>query len=1073
MNAKTQQIFSVVLLSYNQNLYWFDAIDSILHQDYPAIQFIMCDDGSNNFNEQLIENYIEKNKRNNLIDYSIISNSQNLGTAANCDVSLDYINGEFVLFLDGDDALAENNVLSRIYDCFCNLPASEKVVTGNVMVCDNNLKNGSRLYSSDFFIQKNNQDVEQQFKEIFLDFWPVPSATAFRNDIFEHAGKFKVEENRLCQDGYFYINLMQRGYKFNCIDYVIAKHRAGGVCDSTMELSPSAIEVKKEFLKIAEKLIFTSKDSFTTTEFEKIILRYYENFISYLQTGNDYRISEPTYSIVSNWASQNNIWWDYDKSDIVYPSLNRHWHGNGSVSRNISTKKTDCCGCGACADICPQKAIIMEEDEQGFLYPFILDNLCISCRKCDDVCPLLKKDSPDFIEPTKYIWAKSKNETIRQQSRSGGFFAELANYIIEFYDGIVYGSVFDENHNIIHKRITRSDEIHLMQGSKYTQSVIGQNYSLVERDLKNGKKVLFSGTPCQVHGLLLFLAKRNVETNNLFTIDIVCHGVSSPAIYREYLQEIQNKYNGKILNVNFRDKYMGWRNYVESFVIDTHKTCHKYYFNYFSHLFFSNNILRPSCYDCHYCTYNRCSDITIADAWGIEKQFAIFDDDKGLNMIMLRTSKAFNLWEHLKGCFLYKDSQKHYSLQPNLIAPSSKGDNYSRFWREYNTNGIRGIMGNIEEINSKRIHNIGIITFHRAHNFGAMLQAWALKQILVHRGYNVNIIDYRCQSIEHSYERIPWQIIKPLNIRIKESGFFSGLRLYKNDVLSHKKLLEIWNERRTNFNIFLSKQLGVRGIGFKSFDKSSSHYDAVICGSDQIWATNDPIYYGSIYNVKKLIAYAASSGKSTIDDSFKNEAKNLLSRFSAISVRESGLKEYIEKEFNGGGIQITLDPTLLLNKEDYIPLMPKNKRVDYEYVYCYAVLENSEMISFAKKIADKYNIKLVVERAWILQEEDYIQVANSGPSEFLNWINNSSFVVTNSFHGTVFSLLFHKSFFSFYENGKNVRIDDLLESLDLKQRHSESINKEITEINNWDDIDMRIGDLRADSIKFIQYSLYN
>lgn len=195
----------------------------------------------------------------------------------------------------------------------------------------------------------------------------------------------------------------------------------------------------------------------------------------------------------------------------------------------IITNKELCCGCGACYNSCPNKAIQMVEDQEGFLYPEINKTKCINCSICEKVCPIKNIKIEEDTELIK-LAAWSKNKEIRKSSSSGGIFYTIANYIIE-NSGVVCAAGFDENMNVVHKIISEKKQIKELQGSKYVQSDIGQCNREVKKLLEEGKKVLFVGTPCQVSGLLTMLGKKY---NNLYLCDFICHGVPSPKVYKKY-----------------------------------------------------------------------------------------------------------------------------------------------------------------------------------------------------------------------------------------------------------------------------------------------------------------------------------------------------------------------------------------------------------------------------------------------------------------------------------------------------------------------------------------------------------
>lgn len=303
------------------------------------------------------------------------------------------------------------------------------------------------------------------------------------------------------------------------------------------------------------------------------------------------------------------------------------------------SSKYDCCGCEACAQRCPHNAIEMQRDKEGFLYPQISRKKCIDCGLCEQVCPIINQR--ESTTPIATYAAKNKEDKIRLSSSSGGIFTLLANKIIE-NNGVVFGAKFNEKWEVVHGYAKTADELANFRGSKYVQSHIGDNFKIAEQFLKSGRKVLFSGTPCQIAGLKLFL-RRNYP--NLTCIDIICYGIPSPMVWGKYINQHGSS---NISAVSFRDKSNGWKNY--ELAIDgtwgnivRENTGQNIYMK----LFLQNLILRPSCAQCPAKGEKRNSDITIADYWGIQHVHPEFDDDKGCNLVIINSEKGQSLFNSI------------------------------------------------------------------------------------------------------------------------------------------------------------------------------------------------------------------------------------------------------------------------------------------------------------------------------------------------------------------------------------------------------------------------------------------
>lgn len=336
-------------------------------------------------------------------------------------------------------------------------------------------------------------------------------------------------------------------------------------------------------------------------------------------------------------------------------------------------EKSDCCGCLACVSACPQKCIQIKEDNEGFLYPEVDKSQCINCSLCQRSCPILNQLEKRY--PLNVYAAKNKDEQIRQLSSSGGIFTLLAERIID-EGGVVFGARFNSNWDVIHDYTETKEGLTAFRGSKYVQSYMGDCYQKAKSFLQQGRKVMYTGTPCQIAGLKNYLRK---DYDSLLTVDVVCHGVPSPKIWRMYLDEIARKVGKntvlshpisekpEIKSIDFRSKSTGWKKY--SFALTLSKATADgekntvllssiFTENPYMNVFLSNLSLRPSCYACPAKSGKSGSDITLADFWGIEDVLPEFDDDKGASIVMVLTPKGYNIFNNLscnKSAVTYSD----------------------------------------------------------------------------------------------------------------------------------------------------------------------------------------------------------------------------------------------------------------------------------------------------------------------------------------------------------------------------------------------------------------------------------
>lgn len=344
----------------------------------------------------------------------------------------------------------------------------------------------------------------------------------------------------------------------------------------------------------------------------------------------------------------------------------------------------ECTGCNACAHICSQNCISMVADKHGFLYPQIDTDTCINCCICEMTCPVSNKITAEITNDIISYAAKTTDENTRTLSSSGGIFSVIAEKVFE-NNGTVYGAAFDENFVVKHIGVSSVDELDLLRRSKYVQSDLNNSFISVKQNLTNGKTVLFTGTPCQIEGLLAYLKK---PYENLITMDFVCHGVPAPKVWEHYKKHLENKYKSNITNVNFRDKSSGWKNFSVRIEFENGN----YYCNTFGNdpymkAFLANFDLRDSCYTCKFKSTTHKSDITVADFWGIDKISPEHFDDKGLSLLLINTEKGTSLLNDLKTKIdiVKTDIEKSFPYNPCIIKPALKHNFRQYFLNNYNT----------------------------------------------------------------------------------------------------------------------------------------------------------------------------------------------------------------------------------------------------------------------------------------------------------------------------------------------------------------------------------------------------
>ena len=339
------------------------------------------------------------------------------------------------------------------------------------------------------------------------------------------------------------------------------------------------------------------------------------------------------------------------------------------------TDKKDCCGCGACSQKCPMHSISLSEDSEGFLYPKVDEETCIDCGLCEKICPILNPS--DKREPQLAVAAINNDEYVRMKSSSGGIFSILAEEIIK-EGGVVFGARFDKDWQVVIDYTETAKGIESFRGSKYVQARTGTSFKQCEFFLKEGRKVLFSGTPCQIAALNKYLHR---EYDNLLSIEVACHGVPSPLVWRDYLKIISN---GEIVkSISFRDKTSGYRTYSTNYIIGR-RVVRKYYKHDKYMLGFIHNLfLRPSCFKCPAKEGRSLSDLLIGDFWSTCNSI---DDKKGLNLVLVYSVKGEKYLKKTNAKFTVVDYDSATKDNPCIIQSTKENSKADAFWEMYYNN---------------------------------------------------------------------------------------------------------------------------------------------------------------------------------------------------------------------------------------------------------------------------------------------------------------------------------------------------------------------------------------------------
>ena len=660
-----------------------------------------------------------------------------------------------------------------------------------------------------------------------------------------------------------------------------------------------------------------------------------------------------------------------------------------------------CTGCGACQNICERNAIILKRDDNGFLRPFFNEN-CIQCGKCVKCCPSINsenviKNSSDV----KKTYACIGDDELRKKSSSGGAFSIIAKKILS-QNGIVFGATWDTDFSVKHIYIDNNEDLPLLRKSKYLQSNTSDTFRKVKEFLESKRKVLYVGTPCQIAGLKQFLGNESKD-ENLFTIDLLCKHVVSQKAFTKFLDDNYGK--GNVTSFSFRDKTKG--DTCDLLQIQTKNGAieHKDITNCsFSQAFENSLFLNNTCNHCLYRTTTRTGDITLGDFWGIEWFDKSLRDGKGTSAVLINTDKGEKLFNEIK-----KDFNIVKEAPLNIIKTTQF--NYKKHECTDLFNSLLE-KETFDEAVMKSInphYDILLLSIYSNRNYGGALTYYALYSKLIDFGYTVALADRPNESI--------W---KPT----------ANIGVFRENPYPEYVLMP-----QTNYR--------------EEMRKYAEMCDTILVGSDQFFyfpllhSCSDIFLLDWVSSNKKKIAYAASWGRTEINGQ-ENEKQWLsvfLNQFNAISIREKGTIPAIKKQF-GLDLDFVLDPVFLCDNDIYLKLAEKSiKKIDEPYIFSYMVDPDENKADLLKNISNKTNIKTIavagaefsdeeINKLWSLPTE-----SDTSLEDWIKFIINSEYVITDSFHGICLCIIFKKQFVALCNEYRGAeRFNSILNELDLTER---------------------------------------
>lgn len=666
--------------------------------------------------------------------------------------------------------------------------------------------------------------------------------------------------------------------------------------------------------------------------------------------------------------------------------------------KNVSRDK--CTGCGACSNICPTDAVLMVVDEEGFLMPVIEKNKCISCGLCKKICPAFSGEL-NQKDPVS-CYALMAEDDLREKSSSGGAFSVLAEKVLE-EGGVVAGAVWTNEYNAEQKIIKNKEEIPLLRGSKYVQSDSKKTFKETKEWLNKGVKVLYTGMPCQINGLLCYLQK---DYDNLITVDLLCRGNASNELFKKFAKD--NYGDQHIKRINFKEKKpLGWGATTAYEFGDgtTEKT--NIHNSIWMCAFLANFMDRKSCYSCEFASTKRVGDISIGDFWGIQNYKKELNDNKGTSIVVTNTEKGDKLVKGIGDrCKVLEQVPVEMGV-PYNSALSNHVRLSSARERFFNNIKKLPLPAAVDRTMYGKKYDVGIVGWWYNLNYGGTITYYALNKVIQKMGYSV------------------------LMIRRGSSG-----PTMPND----NTIPMIFSKKYYNISrLYTHRDMHWLNYSCKAF----------VSGSDQLWnpyleAYAGPEYFLSFVNEHNVkVSYASSFGNiEGVSEDFRKKYQPLLDRFSGISVREDYAVDICEKDFEIQAKHVC-DPVFLCDKLDFIELSKESKQEYPEKFLVNFLLDpNAEKVEGYKYVQEKIGLKECTNLTDLQNVEERVKnfqgekvFANIGIEDFLKAYVNAEFVVTDSFHGTCLAIIFNKPFISIAnkERGEK-RFKSLLKWLGLEHR---------------------------------------
>ncbi len=674
-----------------------------------------------------------------------------------------------------------------------------------------------------------------------------------------------------------------------------------------------------------------------------------------------------------------------------YPRVRTNKMQDGDPETVAGLPEDVCTGCSACMNICPENAISMKENRDGFIMPFVDSERCKKCGKCIDICPALNTAVRNV--PTPEIYSAMAQNDVRRQSSAGGMFSVLAEGFIE-KGGYVCGAVLDSGDmEIRHKIADNTNDIIPMRKAKYAQSNIGMLYRDIKKLLDDEKNVMFTGTPCQVAGLYAFLEK---DYDNLYTVDVVCNGVPSQKLLKTYVEEISllpsvstddeppkpvhvffrnKKRPGIASNHSIRIQFDNGREYEGTLRDD----------DPFEHAYHDRLALRKSCSDCAFCEFPRQGDLSIGDFWDISEIEPGMSDRLGTSLVFVNNPKGRQLYDSIRHRLFKRKLMKIKTddIKKNRLSAL----NPANPMRERFMNLLRShSLADSVRMVTKSQYDVGLAVNFYATNFGGAMTHYALYHVLEDLGYSTLMIERpqtakNIDKVTDAYGKIH---LAPLYPSYSVSKTYSNKDEMRRHLNNKCDMFVVGSDKLFNYNLYTALEK------YTSLD----------------WVSDS----------KKKIAYSASFGRTYGNPQVHSELAFFLRRFDYFSCREDSGVRTAKEIYGVENADWVLDPVFLCDMKHYQTLINRCKRKTPEKLISAYILDPSEEKAyFVRYFMDKYEAESEVFSEYQRPKPYYAPLGDLyktplSTEERLQSIANCDFFVTDSFHGMCFAILMKKPF---------------------------------------------------------------